>query len=388
MPDDDKPAEETSDKPDAKPEEAAAGGDAPASADEANPEAIARRVAALGDEDAIERLAREEELKLAERRRLQKGGGKKKGLEASAAKRLAKIGDKATAKKKTVARAVDADPLLDRANDFSKWARKNRNTVGGVIAAALVVGAGTFGYAYLQQRKEGEASVELARAVEDERGRVGDPDKVDEKQHDPRPVFKTAEDRRESALKKYREVIKSFPGTGAAILARLSEGSLLLDKHDSDGAMGAFNEVKASPLAAADAEVRGRALEGLGFAYELKGDLDNALKTFRELENTVDVLGFKELGLYHQARVSEAKGDKSKAIELLKTLHERLSKTEGHPFPYLQEVGDDRLRALDPTALPPRPPPGMGGGPGGMSPEEMKRLLEQLKKGGGGPPGK
>jgi tetratricopeptide (TPR) repeat protein len=240
---------------------------------------------------------------------------------------------------------------------------------------------------YFQQKREGDASVELARAVDDERGRIGDPDKTDEKQHDPRPVFKTGDERRESALKKYRDVIQRFPGTGAAILARLSEGSLLLDKHDPDGAMAAYNDVKASALAAADAEVRGRALEGLGFAYELKGDLENAQKAFRELENTVDVLGFKELGLYHQARVAEAKGDKPKAIEFLKTLHERLSKAEGHPFAYLQEVADDRLRALDPTALPPKAPPGMGG-PGGMSPEEMKRLIEQLKKGGGGPPGK
>ena len=49
-------------------------------------------------------------------------------------------------------------------------------------------------------------------------------------------MFKTYEDRREAALKKYREVEARFPKTGAAILARLAEGSLLLDKHEPDPA--------------------------------------------------------------------------------------------------------------------------------------------------------
>jgi len=40
---------------------------------------------------------------------------------------------------------------------------------------------------------------------------------------DNRPLFKTVDERRESALKKFRDVETRFPGTGAAILARLSE---------------------------------------------------------------------------------------------------------------------------------------------------------------------
>src|SRR5690606_20261285 len=116
----------------------------------------------------------------------------------------------------------------------------------------------------------------------------------------------------EAALEQYREVRGKFPGTGAAILARLAEGSLLLDARDADGALAAYTDVKDSPLAAADSEVKGRALEGIGFAYELKAlaapaeketHLDAALEAFRELENAVEVKGFKELAIYHQARV-------------------------------------------------------------------------------------
>ena len=91
--------------------------------------------------------------------------------------------------------------------------------------------------------------------------------------------------------------------------------------------------------------------------------------------------------MYHQARVYELKGDKDKAKELLKSLHERVTKPgENHPFPYLEQVTDDRLRALDPTALPAKqsgPMGPMGAGAGGnpkMSEAQMKALIEQLKK--------
>jgi len=56
--------------------------------------------------------------------------------------------------------------------------------------------------------------------------------------------YKTFDERRGAALKQYKEVQAKFPGTGAAILARLAEGSLLLDKRDIDNAIAAFTEVK------------------------------------------------------------------------------------------------------------------------------------------------
>jgi hypothetical protein len=377
-----------------------------AEADAATPEAIAKRVAALGEEDEIERIARQEEAKLAERRKRQRKG-KKGSLEAAASKRLAKIGAKAPVQR-AIATAADADPLIDRAAKLSDWAKKNQKTVQIFAGVAVVAAAGLGLYGYLQKKHETEASVQLAKAVADERGRIGDPEKEDDpdRPKDPRPVFKNYDDRREAALMQYRSVEKQYAGTGAAILARLSEGSILLDKHDADGAASAFGDVRKSPLAQADPEVRGRSLEGLGFAYELKADtqqgdaqgstLDEANKAFRELENT-DVKGFKELGMYHQARIFEKKGDKAKAVELLKSLHERVTAPgENHPFVYLENVAEDRLRALDPTALPPKPA-GRLGGPGGnqMSEAQMKKLIEQMqhqqqeqqKHGGGAPPG-
>lgn len=368
--------------------------------DEASPEAIARRVAALGEDDELERVAREEERKLAERRAKKKG--KKGGLEVAASKKLSKIGKRAEPKR-SVAVAADADPLIERTTKLSDWAKKNQKTVqivGALVAAALLSVAGFF---YMDQKRETQASELLAKAVADERARIGEPPKDDEPS-DGAPVFKTYDARRESALAKYREVQSKYPSTGAAILARLAEGSLLLDMRKPDEAAQAFSDVKASPLAAADMEVKGRAIEGLGFAHEQKAQAnaaeadkhyEEALKAYRELENTVEVKGFKELALYHQARVLEDKGDKDKAKEVLLSLKERLNKPDeatisgapaGPTFPYLREVAMDRLRALDPSAAPKQ-----SGSPGGgaqLTPAQIRKMIEEAQKKGaaGGDP--
>lgn len=369
--------------------------------DSASPEAIARRVAKLGEEDQIEVLAREEERKLAERRAGKKKGKKGGGLEQAASKKLAKIGTRAEPKR-AVAVAADADPLIEKTAKLSEWAKQNQKTVqivGALVAAALL---GIAGFMYFEHKGEIEASTMLAKAVEDERGRIGehDPAKDDAENAPPEttPMFKTYEERRESALKKYREVQAKHPKSGAAILARLAEGSLLLDKHEPDPAAQAFNDVKASALASADQEVKGRAIEGIGFAYELKAQAtpadaakywDDAIKTYKELENTVEVRGFKELAMYHQARVHQNKGEKDKAKEILLSLKERLNKTDdssianvpqGPPFPYLREVAMDRLREIDPSAAPKQSQPSSPGGSPQLSPAQIRKMMEEMQK--------
>lgn len=374
-----------------------------------NPAAIARRVAALGSDDASEALAREEERKLAERRAAKKKGKKKSGLEAAASKKLSKIGTRAEPKR-SVAVASDADPLIERTAKLSDWAKKNQKVVQAVGAAVTVALLGVAGFLYYDHKHETEASVVLTKAVDVQNAKIGEPKKDDEDEETHETYYKTYEDRRSAALKDYQEVESKFPGTGAAILARLAEGSLLLDKKDPDKALAAFNDVKGSALAAADTEVKGRALEGVGFANELKAtltpaekdkDLDAALAAFKEMENAADVKGFKEMAMYHQARVLMEKGDNPKAKEILLSLKERLEKPEdpiaaGLPpapsYPYLKDLAMDRLRQIDPAAAPKKEPPmGMGGphgGANGMSQEQIQKLIEQMQrqqqqKGGG-----
>ncbi|HEX7605033.1 MAG TPA: tetratricopeptide repeat protein [Polyangiaceae bacterium] len=357
--------------------------------DKASPEAIAKRVEAFGGEDESDRIAREEEQKLAERRRKLKKRGGKKGLELAASKKLSKIGKKARPTRAVPAAVEAADPLIERTQRFGEWAQKNAKLVWSVVGVAVVLLAGFGTYTYFDKKKTQDASKGLAAAVADERAPIGDPDKVKDDEDVPPLMFKTQDERRDSALSKYHDVATKYPGTGAATLARLGEGSLLLDKRDADKAIDAFADVKDTALAKADAEVRGRALEGLGFAYELRAqlkldgrdkDLDAAIQAFRELEAT-DTLGFKELGMYHQARVYEAKGDTTKAKEILHALHDRLAAPDkqGHQLDALATLADDRLRRLDPLALPPKRVNYSAGGRPQLPPELLNQLPPELR---------
>ncbi len=365
---------------------------------------LLKRVAGIGgDETEADRIARDEEAKLAERR--QEAKKAKKGLQASASKKLERIGEKKRReadidlddiKRTSSARDADGDVLLDRAGQFSAFLKNNGKLVAAVVAVGLLGGGAYVGNQYLKQKKEGEASFLLNEGILSERGRIGEPAEGDVYK-DPHPVFKTKEDRFAAASQKYKEVQSKFPGTGAAILARLAEGSVALDKREPDAAAAAFTEVRGSALGQADTLVRARAIEGLGFVSELRAEkdpatkdknLNDALDLYRALEG---VEGFKDVGQYHQARVLETKGEKAKATELLKGIYEKMKKP-GEPYVYLKGMVTDRLRLLDPAAVPPPPPaPGMGSGLTAdmldkLPPEIREQLMKQMPPGGGGAP--
>jgi hypothetical protein len=402
VPDDEQKPEQPKDEP---PPETV---DRPAepTSDRFRPDAIAARVDRIGDETELDRIARQEEQKLLERRKQQKKTGKR-GLEAAASKRLAKIGEMAVKRPSAAADAYvpEADPLLERIRRARQWIQQHQQLFGGLVAVAVLGVSGALGWTYWQNKRAAEASGILAQGFADEHGHVSDKDDDEEDGSKARqlyPTFKSIAERQGAALAKYREVESKYPGTGAAILARLAEAGLLFDQGDARGAISAYEDVKTSPLAQADAEVRGRALEGVGFARELLAQtdaankdkhLDDALAAFKALEQ-IDLKGFKELGMYHQARVLQAKGETAKAVEILKEVEKRVTEPgESHPFSYLEFVVDDRLRELDPAALPPKAAKKSGGGaPGGggldMSNPQVQELIRQLQQQGqqkGGP---
>ncbi|MCK6592133.1 MAG: tetratricopeptide repeat protein, partial [Polyangiaceae bacterium] len=269
-----------------------------------------------------------------------------------------------------------------------------------VIVASVVGVAGYMFYVSRSEKKAGSASGTLIAAVEAERGRVMAEDKRSEedKRFDPTRVFATPEERADAALASYNQVIDQHAGTGAAMLAKLGQAGVMLDKRDFAHALDAYNAVLASPLAAADLDVKGRAIEGLGLAKEGKGDLDGALATFGDLAK-VDAKGFKELAKYHQARIHLAKGEKDKAKDLLKELLALKGEADKDPtkdilsptdkgsapgldtqsFPYLKTVAEELLRSIDPNAMPSRLQLSSPTGPK-LTPEQLRALQERARE--------
>ena len=137
-----------------------------------------------------------------------------------------------------------------------------------------------------------------------------------------------------------------------------------------------------SKLAAAASDVRGRAIEGAGFAKEGKGDQAGALASFKDLQS-IEAKGYKELGQYHEARVLAAQGNKDKAKELLKAVRDKLQAPQpdgSKPFRFLEAMVDRKLAEIDPTAVPKAAAAAAPGGGAQLTPEQIEMLKKQFQK--------
>jgi hypothetical protein len=308
-------------------------------------------------------------------------------------KQLLKKREDAVKKKIPLAPGEMVDDALARGfASTGRWLKKNFGAIQWAIVAAIVAGAGYAAWDHRSIKRSEAASGELIKGTVAEKGRIAASTSKPEEtpSDDPTPTFKTVDEKRDTALASYRKVTSTYPGSGAAILARLGEAGVLLDRRNWEGALVAYRDVKGSPLAAVDPAVKGAALEGIGLALEGKGDADEALKAFKDLEAT-NITGQKELGQYHQARLLLAKKDADKAKELLKSARDGIKKAAGssspamgesHPFNFLERQVDDLLRRIDPSAVPPPAPPGGAGQ--SMSAEERQRLNEMIQRQIGG----
>jgi tetratricopeptide (TPR) repeat protein len=283
-----------------------------------------------------------------------------------------------------VARGLDASEMVDDAlaratHGITQWVRKHFTVIQWVIVLGVAGGIGGQIWSWRHGKTVAKASDTLLYAVAAEEGRVGDtasqatPDPRSGLV-DPRPVFDTDEARLGAARERYERAVELRKGSGTAILAKLGLSGVLYDQGQYDEAIRAYEEVKGSDLAKHDADVRLRAVEGIGLAREAKGELDLALKSFKELENS-EVVGFKPLGLLHQARIHLAKGEKDRAKELAKAAQEQTNK-ERSPYQtagYLDNASRELLAAIDPSSLPPTPG-------ASYTQDQLDSLREQIMK--------
>lgn len=278
------------------------------------------------------------------------------------------------------------------------WTSKHKKQLAYAIAGVIAASGIAWGVSYYRAQREQQASSLVAKGVQAELApiRTGDEDPEIAK----RLKFYGSEDEKQKeALAAFEEARAKYGDTGPGILARLGEAGIHLDRRDWDKAIAAYEEVRGSALASADPSVRVRTLEGLGYAREGKGLLDDARKAFDELAN-LDAKGAKPLGLYHLARVDVAKGDNAGAIGKLKAAREAVHAPGAPAATYLKDQIDKLLGRLDPTAVPkPAAKPGQipglppGAGPDGkLTQEQIEAFLKSMGAAGkgelpGAPPG-
>jgi tetratricopeptide (TPR) repeat protein len=250
------------------------------------------------------------------------------------------------------------DDAFSRAADGSfRWLREHFNIVQYLIVGAVALWIGWQIYSWRSEKTATRVGGLLADAVAADLGRIGEPDDQGKRDArgalDTRLVFKTPDDRFKAAADGYRKVAAERPGTPAAGLAKLGLAGVLYDQGKYDEARALYEEVSNSELAKLDPDAKGRSLEGIGLCVEAKGDQDGALKRFTALENA-ELPGFRDLALFHEARVLHAKGDDAGAKERLKKVVEKLAKDNppNQPPSYLYASARDLLERIDPRAVP------------------------------------
>ena len=288
---------------------------------------------------------------------------------------------------------VEPDTLMTTTIATVEWARRRRKPLAIAAGVLVVAIAGFVGWSFYRSAREEKASTLIAKGVNAELMPLseGDPD-VDKKLG----LFKVDSEREQAALDAFGEARQKYGDTGPGILARLGEAGVHLDKHEWDESITAYQDVQASSLGKADANVRMRCIEGIGYAREGKSLLDDARRSFEELSN-IDAPGAKPLGLYHMARIDLAKGNPKGALDGLKQARDIVLAPGGPSAQFLKIMIEKTMIRIDPASVP-KPPPGGGpgalnglqgmpGGPGGdhaYSQEELQKLLDQYKAAAGG----
>lgn len=157
------------------------------------------------------------------------------------------------------------------------------------------------------------------------------------------PRFKTAEERRSAVLKELDGFLSAHGRSKLRDEALMMKGKELFVAGRHDESLAAYEAALAAKVPARLAFL---AHEGIGYAHEGKGQLDQALAAFGRMADTASSFqGFsRDRALYHRARITERKGDKAAALKLY---NEAL---QANPDGSLRDEIADRVALLDQPA--------------------------------------
>lgn len=149
--------------------------------------------------------------------------------------------------------------------------------------------------------------------------------------------FATEKERLEAALAALDGYFNS-PRVPLAAEAQLVRAGLLFDLGRTQDAAGIYEKLLNGKL---DKHLTFLAREGLGYAYEELGKMDQAKATFAKLgEGEVDGF-YKDRALYHQGRLAERGGNPADAARIYKEVLDK------NPTTSLRDVITNRLAVLD-----------------------------------------
>ena len=217
-------------------------------------------------------------------------------------------------------------------------ARRGRIIALALVAAVVLAGVAVIVYAQRTTKTAEATQILAAGAAYEARARIGDPLAIfgAPLDHPPFPVFSDEAARDAAVAKAVADLQQVAPGTSPALAAKLVEGAAKLRDGDFAAAEATYRDfIKAAGEAH---PLLFLAREGLASAREGRGDVDGALAELRILAGSKGAF-YREMALYHQARILADAGRKDEAIAALRSYAEE--------FPLAEpSLARDAVRAL------------------------------------------
>ncbi len=127
----------------------------------------------------------------------------------------------------------------------------------------------------------------------------------------------------QNILNMYREVITQFPGSKAAMMVRYQMGNMYYNLGDIESSIKEYNEfLKEVPDGS---DLKALAYIGLGYCYESKKDLKDALDSFEKAANSKSDGSFEGITYRNIARIYDEMDNKGKALEYYKKALDKTS---------------------------------------------------------------
>ena len=213
-------------------------------------------------------------------------------------------------------RAPDAFQLYGA--EVSDWLSKRRQFIGTAVVVMIVGGLIAALVNYFSTRSEERAAKQLGQALEVLERPVVEGSAPLQAPPGEEPPFKSNAEKDEAVRKSLADFREQHKGTDAAVTAALPLGKAEYRLGNHDAALTAFGEYiqkapKNDPLLVS-------AYEGQGYAYEAKGQLDQALEAFKGMARVEAGDYMQGMGQYHQARILVQQGKKDEAAQVLADL--------------------------------------------------------------------
>lgn len=177
------------------------------------------------------------------------------------------------------------DEFITTTGQLIQWAKTNAKPlgIGGALFMAVIIAVSI--YAYINQRRSTTAHRMLGQAIEKYQAEAGAKDGA-------AALSAVSGD--------FNALIDSYGGQPAAKLGRLYYGHMASMAHDYDKAIE--NYQKALDDFGDDAALRNILHNGLGMAYQQKGDYPNAITQFQTIADGPDSL-LKDAALFHLGKL-------------------------------------------------------------------------------------